>query len=62
MDHKLQGNTKCPKCGAPNKYSEKTVLATEYRYPRHRPTTYTCGTTTSPDWAPPVYGKDCIAK
>lgn len=55
-----QGKTICPNCGAPNKYPDKTKVTHEHGYPRNRPTTYTCGTVTSPDWSPPIYGKGCI--
>lgn len=58
----LQGNITCPNCGAPNKYPNKTVMATEFNYPRHRPVIFTCGTVMSKDWSPPIYGKDCHSK
>ena len=50
---------RCPNCGAPDKYPDKAKTYLHYGQQRNRPTTYTCGTTTSPDWSPPVYGKDC---
>lgn len=46
----------CPRCGAPVKHPPKMQGRWQDRV---GPTTYTCGTVTSPDWAPPIYGKDC---
>lgn len=51
--------SKCPNCGAPDKYPDKVKVSYDRGYPRNLPTTYTCGTVTSPDWSPPIYGDDC---
>ena len=51
----------CPNCGAPDKYQDTPKVDRSSGNPRNRPTTYECGTVTSPDWAPPVYGTDCAA-
>ena len=50
----------CPNCHAPNKYPDKPRVVYYFGTLRNAPTTFTCGTVTSPDWSPPVYGKDCI--
>jgi len=49
----------CPNCGALDKYPNAPKVTYKYGYPRNLPTTFVCGTTTSPDWAPPIYGKQC---
>jgi hypothetical protein len=48
----------CPYCGAKKKYPTKFEIryGAKYEYP----TTYTCGTATSPNWGNPVRGKRCI--
>lgn len=50
-------NKKCPYCGAGQEHPTK--IETRYKQPYECPTTYTCGTVTSPNWAPPVRGKNC---
>lgn len=50
---------RCPNCGAPDKYPEKSKVDHSLGYERITPTTYTCGTTDSPNWSPPIYGKNC---
>ena len=52
---------KCPNCGAPPKYPYKPTKVDYFGTPRNAPTTFACGTVTSPDWSPPVYDKNCIA-
>jgi hypothetical protein len=46
-------NKKCPFCGAPQKYPTNF---TAYGY--ELPTSYTCGTVTSPRWKPLKYCKE----
>lgn len=59
--HPIPGDT-CPNCGAPNQYPDRPKVDHSLGYPRNRPTTYACGTVASPNWSPPVYDKNCIAK
>lgn len=48
----------CPYCGSPVKYPGRPLG----RYPGDtyiKPTTFSCGTVTSPHWGPPVRDKNC---
>jgi hypothetical protein len=49
----------CPYCGAAVKHPGR--IEREYGIPREYPTTYACGTVTSPNWRPPVRGKQCTS-
>jgi hypothetical protein len=55
--HNKAADTKCPYCGAAQKYP--THYEMEHGMLREYPTTYKCGTVTSPMWAPPIKGKTC---
>lgn len=60
MKHKLtKPGPLCPYCKAPNKYPKNAEFGDYFGFPRARPVTYTCGTTASQDWAPPVQGEEC---
>jgi hypothetical protein len=51
---------KCPYCGAAIKHKGK--IGIDYNRERVYPTTYLCGTVTSPNWTPPIRGKECWMK
>lgn len=47
----------CPYCQAAVKFGPRIEI--EYGMKREYPTTYICGTVTSPNWSPPIRGKQC---
>jgi hypothetical protein len=47
----------CPYCKSKKKYPTKFEIRYKEKY--EYPTTFICGTVTSPNWAPPIKGKDC---
>lgn len=47
----------CPYCNAKPAYPTRVETTAGGR--REYPTTFTCGTVTSPDWGPPIRGENC---
>ena len=50
----------CPYCKAPAKWPPR--IENYHGMIREYPTTYECGTVTSPNWSPPIRGKTCTDK
>ena len=48
----------CPYCGSVVKYGPR-IETDRWGGKREYPTTYACGTVTSPNWQPPIRGKHC---
>lgn len=53
----MKTETKCPYCGSPAKFPTKIEI--RYNSPYEYPTTFVCGTVTSPNWNPPIKGENC---
>lgn len=47
----------CPYCGSKPLYPTKIEMRYKQKY--EYPTTYVCGTVTSPNWNPPIRGELC---
>ena len=53
----MNSGSHCPYCGSDIKHKGRIEVV--YGVRREYPTTYICGTVTSPNWNPPIKGKQC---